>query len=100
MEDCAVKLTTFIASLVVLAFLSGCAATHQVVWSKAGVSAAQGEKDLEDCADKANMLYPYSSPDGKLETGYILDAQVLKDNFSKCMGSKGYKYAGTQPIAK
>jgi len=35
----------------VLAFLSGCAATQQIVWSKPGVTAAQGEKDLEDCAE-------------------------------------------------
>jgi len=102
-----VKVATLFASLVILAFLSGCAATQQIVWSKPGVTAAQGEKDLEDCANKANMVYPSSEnminpntpADGKLETGYIIDSDVLKDNFSKCMGAKGYKFAGSQPIA-
>ncbi len=78
-----------------LVLLSGCAMSPWV-WSKPGITLAQGEKDMAECSKKANLLNIYGEKydDGKFfVAGSVLGQDSDKPGiiFKNCMGNKGYK---------
>ena len=84
-----------ILSIAALMLLSGCA-MQSWVWSKPGISMAQGEKDMAACSEKANLLNIYGEKydDGKFfVAGSVLGEESYKPGiiFKKCMEDKGYK---------
>ncbi len=84
-----------IVSTAFLVFLSGCA-MGSWVWSKPGITLAQGEKDMAECSKKANLLNIYGEKydDGKFfVAGSVLGQDPDKPGiiFKNCMEAKGYK---------
>jgi hypothetical protein len=84
-----------IVSTAMLVLLSGCAMSPWV-WSKPGITLTQGEKDMAECSEKANLLNVYGGKydDGKFfVAGSVLGQDSDKPGiiFKNCMETKGYK---------
>ncbi len=84
-----------IVSAALLVLLSGCA-MGSWVWSKPGITLAQGEKDMAACSEKANLLNIYGDKydDGNFfVAGSVLGQDPAKPGiiFKNCMEAKGYK---------
>jgi len=86
--------------IVSIVLVGGCGISMKpATWSKAGVSLAQGEKDLAQCSEKANLLNVYGE---KYDDGvfYVWGSVFTNDPdkpgiiFQKCMMGKNYKKTG------
>ncbi|MEK6710119.1 MAG: hypothetical protein AABZ64_06040 [Nitrospinota bacterium] len=73
----------------VLAFgllVGGCATTN---WEKGGASQAQGVKDVNECANKAQLpVVEGNAPVAGAVVPYSYEQEKI---FNKCMTDKGYK---------
>lgn len=81
--------TSALAALLGTLLLAGGCATSTVTWSKVGATQEQGNKDVEACADEANLMVRRS--EGMLETGALLGTGFKNANFEECMTKRGYR---------
>ena len=68
-----------VVSAALLVLLSGCA-MGSWVWSKPGITLAQGEKDMAECSEKANLLNIYGDKydDGQFFVADAFDRLVVE----------------------
>ncbi|MEK6709934.1 MAG: hypothetical protein AABZ64_05080 [Nitrospinota bacterium] len=80
------KTAVVLASLLLLA---GCGAASTVTWSKVGATQAQGNKDVEECAQRAGLATREQG--GMVETGALFGRGDKEAAYDRCMTEKGYR---------